>query len=500
VLNVRKNDVVCGSINANRTHYDLRPLHSPVPTSGGCAGLVVSGVGADRRRRDRLPRAVDGSPSVHVVLASLLAVGVGFGLLTYAADQFVDGSARLAGILRLPPVIIGAVVIGFGTSAPELLVSGIAAGQNNVDVGVGNIVGSTVANLTLVLGAAAVMLPIAVRPTILRRAAPLSTGSVVVFAVLVQGGFRIWEGVVMLALLAGALTTIVRGPGGENAAREAGLHLSEHHLGRAMVRTLLGLVGTVSGAWALVWGALRIAEELGLSDGFVGLSLVAVGTSLPELVTAVAASRRGEQELIVGNLLGSNLFNSLAVAGVIALLAPGIVPEESLQLIGVVIMAVVALTALGLMITRGRVARWEGELLLVGFVAFLAVSYATQPDEAAAGKQPAQRAAMALSRHRDGHRVDTGARRRSCLALPASPVVADLDRSSGVGSLPPLRRSWLACTVLGHRLTESARRSYGRPTASGRSPMLRAAASECAPVSTEMGGALDLPLSRARSR
>lgn len=319
------------------------------------------------------------------MVASLVAVTVGFGLLAYAADQFVVGSARLAGILRLPPVVIGAVVIGFGTSAPELLVSGIAAGQGNVDVGVGNIVGSNVANLTLVLGAAAVMLPIAVRPTILRRAAPLSTGSVIVFAVLVQGGLRIWEGVVTLVLLAGALTMVMRGPGGEEAAREAEeFHLSEHHLGRAVVRTLLGLVGTVGGAWALVWGALRIADQVGLSDGFVGLSLVAVGTSLPELVTAVAASRQGEQELVVGNLLGSNLFNSLAVPGLIALLAPGIVPAESLRLTGVVIMAVVALAALAFMITRGRVARWEGALLLVGFVAFLVLSYATQPDEASA--------------------------------------------------------------------------------------------------------------------
>jgi cation:H+ antiporter len=321
------------------------------------------------------------------VLAFFAAVAVGVVLLAVAADQFVIGAARLAGILRISPVIIGAVVVGFGTSTPELLVSGLAANRGNIDVGLGNVVGSNVANLTLILGAAALMLPITIRSMVLKREAPLSVASVVVFAVIVQGGIGTVEGVVLLVLLAGALLVVLKGPGGDDTELVAEVleefGLSRHGFVPEAVRTLLGLLGTVAGAWALVWGAEGIADEFGLSGGFVGLSLVAVGTSLPELVTAVAAARHGEQELVVGNLLGSNLFNSFAVGGLIGLVGPDIVPDDSLMIVGVLFMVAVAILAFVLMVTGRRVSRWEGAGLLVLFVVFLVVSYTTQPEVAA---------------------------------------------------------------------------------------------------------------------
>jgi cation:H+ antiporter len=322
------------------------------------------------------------------VLAFFVAVAVGVVLLAVAADQFVIGAARLAGILRISPVIIGAVVVGFGTSAPELLVSGLAANRGNIDVGLGNVVGSNVANLTLILGAAALMLPLTIRSMVLKREAPLSVASVVVFAVIVQGGIGTVEGVVLLVLLAGALLVVLKGPGGGDDTELVAEVLEEFGLSRhgfvpEAFRTLLGLLGTVAGAWALVWGAEGVADEFGLSGGFVGLSLVAVGTSLPELVTAVAAARHGEHELVVGNLLGSNLFNSLAVGGLIGLVGPDIVPDDSLRIVGVLFMVAVAILAFVLMVTGRRVSRLEGAGLLVLFVVFLVVSYTTQPEVAA---------------------------------------------------------------------------------------------------------------------
>jgi cation:H+ antiporter len=323
------------------------------------------------------------------VLGLVGATVVGLVLLAYAADQFVVGSARLAVILRLPPVVIGAVVIGFGTSSPELVVSGIAAGTGNIDVGVGNIVGSNVANLTLILGAAAVLLPLTVRSSILKREAPLSVLAVLVFALLLQGGLVLVEAVVLLVLLAAALLVMlrVRLPGEDDTELAAEV-LAEfgaagHRLGPESGRTVLGLVGTVGGAWALVWGAKGIAEELGLSGGFIGVTLVAVGTSLPELVTAVAAARHKEQELVVGNLLGSNLFNSLAVGGAIGVLGPGLVPEPALTGVLTAVMVAVAVAAMAIMVSGACVTRLEGVALLVVFAAFLVASYLTQPDPVA---------------------------------------------------------------------------------------------------------------------
>lgn len=320
------------------------------------------------------------------MLAHLAALAVGIALLAFAADHFVLGSARMAGVLRVSPLVIGAVIVGFGTSAPELLVSGIAAWQGDLDVGVGNVVGSNVANLTLILGTAGVLVPITVKRGILRREAVLSAASVLVFAVLVQGGFSIVEGIVMLGLLAGALALVIRGAGRERGAALGDevveeLDVGGHGLASESVRTLVGLAGTIAGAYALVWGAEGLADRFGLSGGFIGMSLVAVGTSLPELVTAIAAARHRQQELVVGNLLGSNLFNSLAVGGVIAVLAPGVAVEASLRTVGAGFMVVVALGPLAAMASARCVRRAEGALLLATFVAFLAVTYVAQPGE-----------------------------------------------------------------------------------------------------------------------
>jgi cation:H+ antiporter len=305
------------------------------------------------------------------VILHILLVAVGLVLLAKAADQFVLGAARIALVLRISAVVVGAVVVGFGTSAPEMLVSGVAAWQGDPEIGVGNVVGSNVANLTLVLGAAVLLIPIGIAGSTLRKETPLMVASVVLFAWFVQDGITPVEAVVLVvALLAGLALLITTGshtPDPE-LEREVAEYTSRAHMPRLRVevlRTVGGLIGTVVGAQLLVSGAVGIADWAGLSGGFVGFTLVAIGTSVPELVTAIAAARASEPDLIVGNLLGSNLFNSLAVGAVLVL--GGSAELDAPRLLGVGVMAMVAV-ALGvwvLMITGRRLVRWEGAFLLV---------------------------------------------------------------------------------------------------------------------------------------
>jgi len=307
------------------------------------------------------------------VLQSLIFVAAGVALLSYAADAFVDGAARLAVRFDISPVIVGAVIVGFGTSAPEMLVSGLAAGRGDLDLGVGNVIGSNVANITLVLGVAALVTTIGIGRLTLRRELPLSVGSVALFAILVQGGLNRIEGFILLAVMIAALLFLARASDTEQDELDDELDSeygdpSEVQVGTEWLRTLTGLFGTVLGAWLLVEGALDLAERWGLTGGFIGLTMVAIGTSLPELVTAVAAARMGHTEMLVGNLLGSNIFNSLAVGAIIALVGPGPVLDGNLTGLATIIMiGAVVLSGL-FMLTKAAVVRWEAAVLLAAYL------------------------------------------------------------------------------------------------------------------------------------
>jgi cation:H+ antiporter len=310
------------------------------------------------------------------VVLDVVLVLVGLLLLAKAADHFVTGAARIAGALRIAPVVIGAVVIGVGTSAPEALVSSLAAGQGKLDIAVGNVIGSNAANLTLVLGTAAVIAPIRAPMGILRRELPVAMAATGAFALVVQDGITRGESAALLVALVAALVVLLRGSrnrGGED--EELAAEVTEYlaadgrvRLNVEVVRTCLGLIGTVAGAQAMVTGASGIADRAGLGEGFVGLTLVAVGTSLPELVTAIAAARKREDELIIGNLLGSNLFNSLAVAGLAGVIGPGPLADPTLSGFAVILMLVVSAGAAFAMIASREVVRWEGVVLLVVYL------------------------------------------------------------------------------------------------------------------------------------
>lgn len=299
-------------------------------------------------------------PSLAVAIAELL---VGIVVLAKAADAFVEGAADVAKNLRMSPVVIGAVIIGFGTSVPELLVSSLAAVNGDLALGVGNVVGSNVANLSLVLGVTALVVSLVVSPSVLAREAPLSLLAVLLFGYFTGNGLARWEGVVLLIALAASLSWILAG-GRTHAPNLITLDDVPGADG-AGLRTAIGLIGTVVGAQLLVWGASGLAAAAGLTGGFIGFTLVAVGTSLPELVTAVVAARKGETELILGNLLGSNMFNSLAVGGAIAVLHPGPIGDATLTTIGVGSMVAVAVISWFFMVTRRKVYRLEGSALLL---------------------------------------------------------------------------------------------------------------------------------------
>lgn len=303
----------------------------------------------------------------------------GLVVLGLASEQFVRGAARLAVVMRVAPIVVGAVIVGFGTSAPEMLVSGFAAADGRLDIGAGNVIGSNVANISLVLGLAALTAAVPVNRAVLRREAPLSVASVAVFALLIQNGLNRWEAVALGVLLVAALAVIIVG---SRKAPPAALDelADEPAPGRAVrpgveaVRTAVSLGLVAGSAFVIVEGAERLADELGLSGGLVGYTLVAVGTSAPEIVTALVAARQGETELLVGNLLGSNVFNALAVGAVIGLVGPGPVMDPVLVTVGSAMMlaicAVSWLTMAGGQVTRGKgallVSLWLVSVIVLG--------------------------------------------------------------------------------------------------------------------------------------
>ena len=313
------------------------------------------------------------------MVVHLLLLVVGVAGLTIAADWFVVGAAQAAARLRISTVVAGALIIGFGTSAPELVVSTLAAlteGPEGTALAMGNIVGSNVANLTLVLAIPALAFGSVRIVKGVKRQAALSASGVTVFAALVffAEPSRRW-GALLLILTVAALTAIL-------CFREwfGGVPPPDTAEGASpWVRTVVGLVGTVGFAYLVVETATEVAHDLGWTGGFVGFALVAVGTSLPELVTALAAARRGETGLILGNLLGSNLFNGLLV-GAAVFLANGPTPyDKELGLPNWLLLVMVAISwiVIVMMRTGRKISRLEAAILLSSYAVVLGLSAAS---------------------------------------------------------------------------------------------------------------------------
>lgn len=313
------------------------------------------------------------------MILPFLAVLFGLGLLVWSADRFVDGAAGTACHFGMPPLLIGMVIVGFGTSAPEMVVSALAALQGNPGLALGNAYGSNISNIALILGLTAVLSPIAVQSQVLRKELPLLaliTG--LAWWQQLDGEISRLDGVALLivfALLMGwaILQGLRQKTDSLGSEMQQELECQDHSIRNAVFWLVVGLVLLVISSRILVWGAVEIARGFGISDLLIGLTIVALGTSLPELASSIMAVRKGEHDLALGNVLGSNLFNTLAVVGIAGTLHPMAVGEEVLTR-DVPVMAVltVSLFVFGYGFRRqGRINRVEGAILLGSYVAYM---------------------------------------------------------------------------------------------------------------------------------
>ena len=314
------------------------------------------------------------------MLLPSLAILLGLVLLIWSADRFVDGARATAHHFSMPPLLVGMLVVGFGTSAPELVVSVFAALDGSPGLALGNAWGSNILNTSLILGVTAVLLPIAVQSGILRKELPILMAATGLTAALV------WDGVLTrgnsLLLLAVFVALIVwsivavRGQDSDTLAMETANDLRQRvmPLQRALVWLAVGLLVLVISSRLLVWGAVAIAQTLGVSDAVIGLTVVAIGTSLPELAACISAAKKGEDDIALGNVLGSSLFNTLAVVGLAGAIAPMDI-EPALLTRDLPVMA--GLTGLLFVMGwgfrgPGRINRVEGALLVLAYLAYTA--------------------------------------------------------------------------------------------------------------------------------
>lgn len=318
------------------------------------------------------------------MLTTLLFL-LGLGLLAVGAEWLVKGASTLAMAVGISPLVIGLTVVAFGTSAPELAVSVSAAWSGQADIAVGNVVGSNICNVLLVLGLSALVAPLVVTPRLIRLDVPLMIGvSILLYGLALDGRLGRWEG---LLLFAGSIIytgfavsksrrdnfkakRISESPG--DAADAASSFPQGKQLGYNVGLIVVGLIMLVVGAGWLVDGAVAAARWLGVSELIIGLTIVAVGTSLPEIATSVVASLRGEREIAVGNVVGSNLFNILVVLGLTSLVAPaGINVAPAALRFDMPVMIAAAIACLPIFLSGYRIARWEGGLFFGYYLLYL---------------------------------------------------------------------------------------------------------------------------------
>ncbi len=315
------------------------------------------------------------------MLTATAATIVGLAALAWSADRFVDGAAAVARYLGMAPLLVGMLVIGFGTSAPELVVSAFAASSGSPEIALGNALGSNVANIGLILGVTALLTPVLVHRGILRKELPVLVGvTVLAGALMLDKELSRADAVLLVVMLGALIVWSIRqarlGPG-DALARDVEAEAESHHLTRRAAWTWLvvGVALLVVSSRILVWGAVGIAQQLGWSDLVIGLTVVAIGTSAPELASSIAAVRKGENDLALGNVIGSNLFNTLGVIGLAGLIAPAAVsPELITRDLPVVLGLTIALVVFAIWpLGKGRVTRIEGGLLVAAFAVYMGV-------------------------------------------------------------------------------------------------------------------------------
>ncbi|HBM28357.1 calcium/sodium antiporter [Halomonas sp. CnH100-B] len=315
------------------------------------------------------------------MLLAFLAVVAGLVLLIWSAEKFIDGAAATSRWLGLSPLLIGMLVIGFGTSAPEMMVSVLAAMQGNPGLAVGNAYGSNIANMGLVLGFVALMAPLAVHSSVIRKEMPLLVIVMLVTGYMLLDGWisRIEAALLLVGLGVFITASIISSRGQQDdplmAEVTESLDSKPMSRGKSIMWTLIGLVLLIASSRLLVWGAVEIAVGFGVSDLIIGLTVVAVGTSLPELASSISALRRNEHDMVLGNVVGSNLFNSMAVVGLAGVIVPIEAGREVLVRDWGVMTVMTLIMVLFAFSWRGRprrINRVEGGVLFSMFIAYTA--------------------------------------------------------------------------------------------------------------------------------
>ncbi|MGS4239180.1 calcium/sodium antiporter [Serratia marcescens] len=303
---------------------------------------------------------------------------VGLFLLVYGADRLVYGAAVISRSLGVPPLIIGMTIVGIGTSLPELIVSTTAALNGQIDMAVGNVLGSNITNILLILGVAALIHPLAARSEILRRELPLMLAVTVLCGfVLMDGTLSRLDGVLLLAAAAGFILLMLKIA--RLAQREGSDSLTMEQIAElpqdSSNTVVLAFIILPLSSRMVVDNATVIAHYFGLSELVVGLTIIAIGTSLPELATSIAGALKGEDDMAIGNIIGSNIFNTVIVLGVPALLSPGSVDAAAFQRDYWVMLAASVLLSVLCIGRKHRIDHLAGALLLCGFIAYLAVLF-----------------------------------------------------------------------------------------------------------------------------
>ncbi len=306
-----------------------------------------------------------------------LAVILGLAILVWSADTFIDGATSLAVRFNMPSFLIGVIILGIGTSAPELVVSALAALAGSPDIALGNAYGSNIINITLVLGITALISPIIIRSDVIRYDLMLLIMATALAAIqLADGSLSFADGVVLVVTLAAVLMIQIflglRGNKDKVELPEELVAKQKVNVLKSFATLILGLSLLIASSRAIVWGAVELATLWGMSELLIGLTIVAIGTSLPELVASVAAARRGEHDMALGNVIGSNLFNTLGVVGLAAIIKPmqnidpQILPRDMLM-VGLVTVLLFILAIIAFR-RQGEMKHGSGVVLVLTFI------------------------------------------------------------------------------------------------------------------------------------
>ncbi|MCK5520137.1 MAG: calcium/sodium antiporter [Candidatus Marinimicrobia bacterium] len=301
------------------------------------------------------------------LVLNIILFSIGIFTLYYGADFLVRGGANIARLLKIKPMVIGLTIVAFGTSMPEFLV-GISAVLKNEDaIAVGNIVGSNIANIALILGFSAIVSPILIRYKHIKNELLFLLISTIIFIIFMINGVALYEGIIFLIIIFSYTVFLLRNPGTHPVSED--MPEKDDSLLKNIFFVLLGFLGLVLGSNFLVDSAVFIARIFGVSEIVIGMSIVAVGTSLPELAASAVASLKKQTDISIGNIIGSNIFNMFFVAGGISLIKP-IPVDNKIFFFEIPVMFLYVLLLFPIILISGGIKRWQGILLLISYFIF----------------------------------------------------------------------------------------------------------------------------------